>query len=183
MMFAIAALAFLFPAPVQDTIRQPTVIVVRHAEKASQTDRDPTLSAAGFLRAEALDSVLAHGKVTAVIVTPFRRTVETAALVATRYLLTPIVIPVEGGVSAHAYAVARAARGFDGVVLVVGHSNTVLPIVRALGGPTLPDLCDSSYAQFFAVSIAADGSGRLVRSQYGAPDPAGPTYCAELPRQ
>ncbi len=124
MMFAVAALAFALSLP-QDTIGQPTVIVVRHAEKASQTERDPTLSAAGIIRAEALDSV----------------------------------------------------------VLVVGHSNTVLPIIRALGGPTLLDLCDSSYAQLFSVTIAADGSGRLVRSQYGAPDPVGPTYCAELPRR
>lgn len=182
-MFIIAALAFAMSVPVQDTTHHPTVIVVRHAEKASQTERDPTLSEAGVVRAEALDSVLAHARVTAVIVTPFRRTVETAALVAARHLLTPIVIPIDGGVAAHAYAVARAAREFDGVVLVVGHSNTVLPIVRALGGPTLPDLCDSSYAQLLVVSIAADGSGRLVRSQYGAPGPAGPTYCAELPRQ
>lgn len=183
MMFAITALAFALSTSVQDTIHRPTIIVVRHAEKASQTERDPTLSDAGFIRAAALDSVLAHARVVAVIVTPFRRTVETASLVATRYLLTPIVIPVEGGVAAHANAVARAAHGFDGVVLVVGHSNTVLPIVRALGGPTLPDLCDSSYAQIFSVSVAADGSGRLVRSQYGAPDPVGPTHCAELPPQ
>lgn len=182
MIFAIATLAFALSVP-QDTIRQPTVIIVRHAEKASQTERDPALSEIGFIRAAALDSVMLHARVTAVIVTPFRRTVETAALVATRYLLKPIVIPVEGGVAAHAYAVARAARGFDGVVLIVGHSNTVLPIVRALGGPTLPDLCDSSYAQLFAVRIDADGAGRMIRSQYGAPDPAGPTFCPELVRQ
>ncbi len=182
-MFAIAALVFALSASVQDTIRHPIVIVVRHAEKASQTDRDPALSEAGVIRAAALDSVLQHARVAAVIVTPFRRTIETAAPVATRYLLTPIVIPVEGGVAAHAYAVAQAARRFDGVVLVVGHSNTVLPIVRALGGPTLPDLCDSSYAQIFTVTVAADRSGRMIRSGYGAPDPAGPTLCPELPRQ
>jgi phosphohistidine phosphatase SixA len=178
----LAALALLIgvPATPQDTTRLPTVVVVRHAEKASETDRDPPLSALGVARAAALDSVLEHAKVVAIIVTPYRRTLETAMPVARRHMITPIVVPVAGGVAAHAYAVAQAARGHDGVVLVVGHSNTVLPIVRALGGPTLADLCDASYAQLFTVSTHGSGASRVIRTQFGAADPLHAASCPAM---
>ncbi|MEO5825415.1 MAG: hypothetical protein ABIR59_05960 [Gemmatimonadales bacterium] len=58
-------------------------------------------------------------------------------------------------------------------------------MIRAknLDSPTLPDRGDSGYAQRFAVSIAAARNEHLVRSQYAAPDPLGPTYGAEVPWQ
>lgn len=183
MIVAVLALLLGVAATPQDTTRLPTVVVVRHAEKASETDRDPPLSALGMARAAALDSVLEHAKVVAIIVTPFRRTLETAMPVARRHMITPTVVPVAGGVAAHAYAVAQAARGHDGVVLVVGHSNTVLPIVRALGGPTLPDLCDASYAQLFTVSLHGGGGSRMIRTQYGAADAPNASACPAMTPQ
>ena len=183
MTLATLALLFATVASAQDTTRVPTVIVVRHAEKASETDRDPPLSERGIARAAALDSALQHARVVAIIVTPYRRNLETAAPVARRHMVTPTVIPVDGGVAAHAYAVAKAARGHDGVVLVIGHSNTVLPIVRALGGPTLPDLCDASYSQLFTVAVATTGGARVIRSQYGVPDPAEASACRVMTPQ
>ena len=181
----LATLSLVAAALVQqaDTTRPLTAIVVRHAEKASQTERDPVLSAEGTARAAALDSALAHARVTAVIVTPYKRNIETAAAVARRFMLTPIVVPVEGGVAAHAYAVARAARAQGGVVLIVGHSNTVLPIVRALGGPTLPDLCDPSYAQIFTLTVQPNTPTAMVRSQYGTADPPAASSCPVMTPQ
>jgi phosphohistidine phosphatase SixA len=181
-MLGAATLLFSLVASAGDTTRA-TVIVVRHAEKASETHRDPPLSERGVARAAALDSVLEHARVVAIIVTPYRRNLETAAPIARRHMITPTVIPVEGGVAAHAYAVAKAARGHDGVVLVVGHSNTVLPIVRALGGPTLPDLCDASYAQLFTVAPSPGGAARMIRSQYGAPDAPEAASCRSMTPQ
>ena len=78
----LSLLALLLIAAPADTNRHPTVIIVRHAEKASETERDPSLSDAGRVRAAALDSVLADAKVVAILVTQYKRTAETAALVA-----------------------------------------------------------------------------------------------------
>lgn len=154
----------------------PTIIVVRHAEKASETERDPALSATGIARAAALDSVLANAKVTTIIVTPFRRTAETAMGVALTHRVTPMLVPVTADVAAHASQVAELAKGQEGVVLVVGHSNTVGAIVTALGGPVIGNLCDANYDQFFVVTFSKSGT-QLVRSRYGREDPPDARVC------
>jgi hypothetical protein len=67
-------------------------------------------------------------------------------------------------------------RRFAGkTVLVVGHSNTVAPIVAALGGAKHRDLCDTEYDALFTVVISDDGAVRTLRSRYGAPTPVGET--------
>ncbi len=130
-----------------------TVVVVRHAEKASETERDPVLSAIGEARAWALDSALAGMPISAVVVTPYQRTAQTAARVTARRGLVPISVPVTGGVPSHAQAVAAEVRRHEGVVLVVGHSNTVGAIVAALGGPAdIGELPDSVYSAMFIVT-------------------------------
>jgi broad specificity phosphatase PhoE len=154
----------------------PTIIIVRHAEKASETERDPALNAAGIARAAALDSVLADAKVTTIIVTPFRRTAETAINVALRHRVTPMLVPVSGEVATHAAQVAELAKGQEGVVLVVGHSNTVGAIVRALGGPAIGNLCNANHDQLFIVTFSASGT-QLVRSRYGREDPPDARVC------
>ena len=132
-------LGALLMAPLPDTTRQAVVVIVRHAEKAS----------------------------------------ETAALVAARHHIVPTVIPTDGGVAVHAAAVARAARGPDGVVLVVGHSNTVMPIAAALGAPRRPDLCDRSYSVMLVVT-PGDPHGGVLQGHFGAVDPPGADACAAM---
>ncbi len=161
------------------------VVVVRHAEKAAPTG-DPPLSAGGQARAPALAAALADADVGAVLVTPLRRTAETAAPLAAARRLTPEVVPLgaagAAGVAAHARAVADAARRHPGrVVLVVGHSNTVPAVVAALGGPPLPDLCDAAYATLFVVRPAAAGRASVLRAQYGFPDAPDANACAAPP--
>jgi hypothetical protein len=53
----------------------------------------------------------------------------------------------------------------------VGHSNTLGPIVAALGGPKLLDLCDGEFATLLVLELPATGPPRLLRASYGAPDP------------
>ncbi len=157
------------------------VVLVRHAEKASATDPDPSLSEAGQLRAQALVAALAHAVPNAIVVTSRKRTAETAAPVAAKWGVTPQVVSLDGAAAAHIAAVADAVRKQRGVVLVVGHSNTVPAIVKALGGPALPDLCDASYATFFVLQLARDGKpAQLLTAQYGASDPPGASGCAAM---
>lgn len=164
------------------------VLLVRHAEKAAEPADDPPLSAAGSERARALAGTLADAGVTAVVVTPRLRTRATAQPLATARGLTPDVVPLAGTPAAHAQAVADAVRRHaGGVVLVIGHSNTVPGIIAALGGPKLPDLCDAAYSNLFLLVLEGEGGAgtgaapaRLVRSHYGAPDPAGAAGCATM---
>ena len=147
----------------------PTLVVlVRHAEKVDAS-ADPALSAAGEARAVALAEALRDAGVRAVVTTQFRRTQATAAPLATRLGLTLQVVAAGGG--DHAAAVAAAVRRLTGVVLVVGHSNTIPAIVGALGAPRPPDLCDGNYDTMFVVALPADGSApSLVRTRYGTAD-------------
>jgi broad specificity phosphatase PhoE len=167
------------PATAAAVAAGPTVIVVRHAEKASASE-DPALSAAGEARAAALADLLGGARVTAIVVTQYQRSRQTAAPLAARRGLTPIVVPAANPLSAHEAAVAAAARGAGGpgdTVVVIAHSNTVAGIVHALGGARLPDLCDRQYASVFTVSPRSDGGVRVAQSTYGAADPPDATSC------
>lgn len=202
----LAALSLLLAgAAARPAAAQPAlVLLVRHGEKASATDADPTLSAAGEARAAALAAALRDARVDAVVTTQLRRTQLTAAPVARTRGLAPIVVATAGGTAAHARAVAAAvrARPAGETVLVVGHSNTLGPIIAALGGPTVGDLCDGEYGTLFVLTPApaapvpatpsAGGAGgsvppapaRLVRARYGAadaPDPGCPAMAAPRP--
>ena len=69
-------------------------------------------------------------------------------------------------------------RFWTGIALIVGHSNTVMGIIAALGGPRLPDLCDGQYALLHTLTIPAVGTPVLRVSSYGAPDPVGAANCS-----
>ena len=108
--------------------------------------------------------------ITAIIATQLKRTQETAEPLAAQLGLAAEVVPVGG--PAHADSVAAAImRHRGGKVLVVGHSNTITPIIAALGGPKLPNLCDSEYSTLFVVRLTGSPSPVVVRQHYGAPDP------------
>lgn len=145
-----------------------TVILVRHAEKADQS-ADPILSAAGGDRAGVLAGVLANAGVDFIYATPLQRTQLTAgpAGAAAGVAVTPIALG--GGTAGHVAAVAERVRAApaDSTVLVVGHSNTIPLIVRALGGQSA-DMADCEYDRLTTVVLTGDAPV-TVTSRYGAP--------------
>ena len=152
---------------------KPTVVIlVRHAEKGTTPANDPPLTEAGVARAKALAAALTNTNVQAVITTELTRTRETGRPVAESRGLTSETVHT-GPTDAHVKAVAEAVRAHAGqTVLVVGHSNTIPAIIAALGGPKLPDICDSQYSNFYVMIL--DNGGKkpdLVTSSYGAPSP------------
>jgi phosphohistidine phosphatase SixA len=160
---------------------QPSLVVlVRHGEKATDGGTDPSLSDAGRVRAQALADALAMTTPSAIIVSSLKRTAETAAVVSAKTGVVPTVIAIGGGAQ-HVADVAAAVRKATGVVLVVGHSNTVPAIVTALGGPKLPDICDASYATMFVLTPGADGkAAQVVLAHYGLADGPLPVACAGM---
>ncbi len=155
------------------------VVIVRHAEKAAQPAADPPLTAEGADRAQFLAEMLRGANLGAVLHTPTARTRDTALPTARQFGLTPEVLPL-GPAAVHAEAVAEAVRKHAGkTVLVVGHSNTVMKYIAALGGPTRADLCDHEYNGIYTL-IIAHGETRLVEGRYGPPNPAATAPCAGM---
>ena len=167
----VAILLLSLGASTSQAQRLTTIILVRHAEKAAQPANDPPLTAAGEARAAALVEVARDAGVTAVITTPFARTRGTARPIAEALGLTPDV--VDPRAPQHPEQVAELVRTkyAGGVVLVVGHSNTIPAIVAALGAKEPPPICDDEYDDVFIVTVPETGPARVVRARYGAPSP------------
>jgi broad specificity phosphatase PhoE len=147
-----------------------TVILVRHAEKADAS-ADPPLSEAGQRRAVDLAVALSDSDLTHVFTSPLQRTRLTARLAAEAHAITPEVISFEGGTEAHVRRVSERVRSLpdDAVVLVVGHSNTVPLIARALGETGPSEMADCEYDRLTVISVEDDGDSPTVIARFGDP--------------
>lgn len=147
------------------------MIVVRHAEKVVSDDPDPPLTELGHARAAALIEVAREAGVTAIYSTPFKRTQNTAAPLADALGVSITTFPVEGGAEQHAAALGEdVLKNHAGEsVLIVGHSNTVPEIVRALGGSAMESMTESEYDHLLIVIIPEEGDPRTIHGRYGPP--------------
>ena len=160
------------------------MFLVRHAEKSTMRpdDVDPDITSAGKRRADALASRLGTAGVTAIITSQFKRTQETAEPLAAALRINPEIIPAGPQGSSDSVA-AAVLRHRGGKILIVGHSNTISGIIQALGGPHLPNLCDSEYSNLFVLYVPPSGKADLTRQHYGARDPAPDQACQEKQAQ
>lgn len=175
--------AVLIVSPVQLSAQDgpSMVILVRHAEKAAVAGNDPPLSELGQARAAALGVALHSSPPSAVVTSTLKRTFETADAILKQTGLTAQMISLDGGTAKHVAAVAAAVRQHRGVVLVVGHSNTIPAIIKALGGPALPDICDATYSHFFTLELAHGTQPvALTVSRFGANEDAPPASCTGM---
>lgn len=173
----------LLCTPVADATAQaapsaPTIVIlVRHAEKGPAPANDPPLTARGSERAAALSEALRDAKVAAVYHTPTIRTRDTARPVAARFGLTPQLIPMVPRLVQGDSIVAIARRHPGQTIVLVGHSNTIMPWLTALGGPARVDLCDHEYDGLYT-AILAGGTTRVIDGRYGPPNPTEATGTA-----
>lgn len=131
---------------------QQTVFVVRHAERAdtaaggsAMMASDPDLSEAGRARAQALAQMLRDAKITAIYTTQYKRTQQTAEPLAKALGIQPTVVPA----AEMAALVEKLKAG--GNALVVGHSNTVGPVISQLGVTGTVEVPDEEYDNLFVV--------------------------------
>ena len=148
---------FVLMATVADAV--PVIVVVRHAEKASTGGNDPELSVAGQKRAEALARILKDSRITAVFVTNFKRTQQTAAPTAKEAHLSPTVLPA-GDIP----GLVKKLRASNGNALVVGHGNTIPDLVKELGIATSITIPEDDYTEIFVVSLT--DPPQLLRLHY-----------------
>ena len=151
LLFAIllpAACATQPPAP--DGVR---FIVVRHAEKATDDPRDPSLNEAGQVRAQTLAQRLQGTPLQAIYVTEFRRTQQTAAPTAAAHVLASTEYSAKA--NAGEFAAQLRRKHVSGDVLIVGHSNTVPGIAAALCACDIPAMDESEYDRITLVDVSA----------------------------
>jgi len=137
----------------------PVIIVVRHAEKASTGGNDPELSVAGQKRAETLARFLKDSQISAVFVTEFKRTLQTAAPTAKAAHLGPTAFPAND-----VPALVAKLRALNGNALVVGHGNTIPDLMKALGIATPVAIPEDDYTEIFLVSLS--DPPQLLRLRY-----------------
>ncbi|HMJ05350.1 MAG TPA: histidine phosphatase family protein [Chthoniobacterales bacterium] len=122
-------------------LAQPTVFIVRHAEKATGGDaRDPDLSEAGHARAQALAVVLKDSGIKAIYATEFKRTQQTAEPLARAAGLEITIVPGK-----EIDALAARLKNSHGTALIVAHSNTIPDILKALGAAAPPPIDETDY--------------------------------------
>ena len=166
---------------IPDGKSETTVYVIRHAEKASETETDPNLSARGSERADSLALQLRDSGVNMIITSHLRRTIQTAEPLARARNIRPTVIPIEPTIDAHINRiVATVKRNQGATILIVGHNNTVGKIVERLGAGRIGDLCVDEYSNLIILSLTKGGVTRLLLEHYGLPDPPAAGDCPHL---
>jgi broad specificity phosphatase PhoE len=137
---------------------QPTIFIVRHAEKADAT-KDPDLSDAGRARAEALAKILRDTNITAIYATEFKRTQQTAAPVMKALGLALTTLPAENSA-----ALTAKLRASNSNSLVVGHGNTIPNLIKELGISEPINIAENDYDNLFLVLLAE--KPQLIRLHY-----------------
>jgi probable phosphoglycerate mutase len=151
------ALLFSCVLLVSTAAAQTTIFLVRHAEKG--TGDDPALTKVGRARAESLASMLKDAGITAIYTSEVKRTQQTAAPTAKALHVEPAIIPADDRA-----ALVAKLRSSSGNVLVVGHSNTVPQIIKALGITTPVTIADNDFDNLFLVVL--EEKPRLIRLHY-----------------
>jgi phosphohistidine phosphatase SixA len=143
-----------------------TVYLVRHAEKDLASDpADPGLTAMGEVRAQALSRLLVRRQPAALFTTDTKRTRATVAPLAAATRLEPQVYDAK---ATTALAVQIRQEYLGKSVVVVGHSNTLLPLITSLGGtPPVEEIGDEDYDYLFTVYIAAGALPTVAVQGYG----------------
>lgn len=132
-----------------------TFFIVRHAEK--NPGDDSTLTPAGRHRAGALYNLLKDSMIDKIYFTPYKRSVETAdSLIFYKHIDTCFYQADTSGESL-IYQLTRH-NDWGKKVLVIGHSNTVIPILRSLKveGPLSP-VPESDYNRLYRVQMGRRG--------------------------
>lgn len=166
--FTAAAAALAWPtARAQDPapLYPKTIVLIRHAEKATEPADDPALSEAGVARAKALATMLGKSGVTHLFASEFARTQATLQPLAAA---TGVAIATAKAADRRGLAAAIEALPGGTVTVVAGHSNTVPPLLTALtGGKPQTAMAETEYDRLFVVTKwGAGAAATLLELRY-----------------
>lgn len=146
-----------------------TIVLVRHAEKELGAISDAPLSPEGEQRADRLANMFGDtqpfGRLRKIYVTNTRRTQQTALRLSQRLGINSEVVDAKTDSAELAHRVLTENRGAR--ALVVGHSNTVPEIVRALtGDDAVPPIGEDEYDTMYVVTVPSIGKASVLRIKY-----------------
>jgi len=142
-----------------------TILLIRHAEKATTPPNDPPLTPAGQVRANELIHVAVKAGVKAVFRTSLLRSLQTVQPLAT-HLNIPITI-----YSDYAGLKNKVLSNYaGGVVLVAGHADTLQTITTAFGGDgSKCTVTGNEFDNLCVITIYKAEKANVINLQYGAP--------------
>lgn len=144
------------------------VLIVRHAEKASDAEDSP-LTETGAERARALSQLAADYQVKAVYSSQFKRNLDTAQPLAEklRIPVTEMSVDLQNpGDYGKLLAKDILEKHAGQTVVVVGHGNTIASTIEGLTGRPAPS-GEIAYSDLFVVTVPATGNASVLKVQYG----------------
>jgi phosphohistidine phosphatase SixA len=137
-----------------------TIFIVRHGEKVDES-RDPLLSLKGKQRAMNLAMHLRDADIKRVYATEFQRTQLTAAPLAEARQLAITAYAAKESAS-----FGKALLAAEANTLVVGHSNTLLDILKGMGITDVKPVADDEYDRLIIVTLNKNASPSYILLRY-----------------
>ncbi|HKV94400.1 MAG TPA: phosphoglycerate mutase family protein [Candidatus Angelobacter sp.] len=149
--------------------QQPTttIVLVRHAEKASNAP-DALLSPQGQQRAECLAHVLKDAGIKRIYVSDVKRTQQTAEPLAKALGIKPVVVPAKDPNT----LIKDVFYGSGGNALVVGHSDTLPFVIQRVQAGTIPPIGENEYDGLYVLTVLEGSSTPVLKLRYCAASPA-----------
>ena len=145
------------------------IYLVRHAEKSTEPANDPHLTKQGKQRAETLKDLLKNKKINAIFSTETNRTIQT-----TTPLNRLINIPIQHYGNDSLPGFLQSVIGSKKNVLIVGHSNTLIPMIGSLNLPyAIKNIADNDYATLFIIKVKGGKAIKITKTTYGTNSPRG----------
>ena len=129
-----------------------TLYFIRHCEKADDS-KDTDLSEAGHARAQKWANYFKGKDIAAIYATPYKRTINTAAPLATQKKLT---VAVYSPMELELDTITSKYKGRS--VLIVGHSNTIPKYLNKLTGKKdeYKDIDEAEFSLLYTVTIKGE---------------------------
>jgi phosphohistidine phosphatase SixA len=158
----------------ENDFKVTTVFLVRHAEKAANPPEDPPLLEIGSKRSQELAYMLGKAGIKAIYTSQFLRTKQTAEPLAKQLgiAVTSLTIrmstsnPREISQESIKEVAEKVYQRAGENALIVGHSNTVPEVIRALGGDVVPTIDEKEFDDLFVVTVYAKGKAKVTRLKY-----------------
>lgn len=144
-----------------------TIVLVRHAEKASNAP-DALLSSQGQQRAECLAHTLKDAGIKRIYVSDVKRTQQTAEPLAKALGIKPVVVPAKDPNT----LVKDVFYGAGGNALVVGHSDTLPFVIQRVQAGTIPPIGENEYDGLYVLTVLEGSSTPVLKLRYCAASPA-----------
>lgn len=144
------------PVTEDSTFLTGTFFVVRHAE--TESGKNPALSLQGQQRAGALYHLLKDSGIAKIYTTTYERSIQTADSMRLQLHLDTVFYAADTTGESLIYEISRHGD-WGKRLLVIGHSNTLLPIIHTLkANPLVDSIGRADFSNLFIVHKYRDNS-------------------------